>query len=62
MGAAFLCGQTGIEQATIQNSAAYLEGWLKTIKSDARLVVTAAAQAQKTADYIQGIKREEARA
>jgi len=60
MGAAFLCGQTGIEQTTIENSAAYLAGWLKTIKADARLVVTAAAQAQKAADYVLNVKHDEA--
>jgi len=54
MAAAFLCGATGIENATIDNSAAYLNGWLKKLKKDNKLVVQAAAQAQKAADYIQG--------
>ena len=54
MTSAFLCGHTGIEPATLENSAAYVAGWLKVIRQDARLVVTAAAQAQKAADYILG--------
>jgi antirestriction protein ArdC len=54
MTSAFLCGHTGIEPATIENAAAYVAGWLKVIRQDARLVVTAAAQAQKAADYILG--------
>ena len=29
MTAAFLCGETGIENQTIDNSAAYINGWLK---------------------------------
>jgi antirestriction protein ArdC len=29
MTAAMLCGVTGITQETIENSAAYLRGWLK---------------------------------
>ncbi|MBI9095257.1 MAG: DUF1738 domain-containing protein [Sphaerochaeta sp.] len=53
-GAAFLCGHARIEPATIENSAAYIQGWIKRIKSDPRLIVTAAAQGQKAADYILG--------
>ena len=52
MTAAFLCGHCGIENATIQNSAAYLQNWIKTLHGDKKLAVTAAAQAQKAADYI----------
>jgi antirestriction protein ArdC len=54
MTSAYLCGFTGIEPAMIENAAAYVAGWLKVIRQDARLVVTAAAQAQKAADYIVG--------
>jgi len=56
MAAAFLCGHTGIENATIQNSAAYLQSWIKTLRGDRKLAVIAAAQAQKAADYILGRK------
>ena len=52
MGAAFLCGETGILDAQIEQSAAYIAGWLKALKNDRKLVVTAAAQAQKAADFI----------
>ena len=52
MGAAFLCGFTGIENKTINNSAAYLRSWLEVLKEDARLVLVAAGQAQKAADLI----------
>jgi len=55
MGAAFLCGIAGIEERTIDNSAAYIKGWLGALKNDETMVVMAAAAAQKTADYIQGI-------
>jgi antirestriction protein ArdC len=56
MTAAMLCGVSGIENRTIDNSAAYVNGWLKKLKNDKRLVVLAAAQAQKAADCIQGVK------
>ncbi|MCA9178403.1 MAG: DUF1738 domain-containing protein [Planctomycetales bacterium] len=55
LGASFLCGHCRIEQATIENSAAYLQGWLKQLRGDARLIVTAAAAAQKASDFILGM-------
>jgi len=59
MGAAFLCGQCGIEQSTLENSAAYIGGWLKALKNDKTLLVHAAAQAQKAADYILNVSHQE---
>lgn len=52
MGAAFLCGHAGIVERTLENSAAYVKGWLGRLKDDPKLVVQAAAQAQKAADFI----------
>jgi len=49
---AFLCAVTGIGQQTIENSAAYLQGWLQALKNDKTLLIKAAGQAQKAADYI----------
>ena len=54
MGAAFLCGHAGIVERTLENSAAYVQGWLSRLKDDPKLVVQAAAQAQKAADFILG--------
>ena len=52
MGAAFLCTQTGIEHATIKNSAAYIQNWLEHLRNDKKLVLQAAQKAQKAVDYI----------
>src|ERR1019366_2262747 len=52
MGAAMLCGVAGIESQTLEHSAAYLQSWISRLKSDSRLIVSAASQAQKAADYI----------
>ena len=52
MGAAYLCGICGIENATIDNSAAYIQGWLKKLKSDKKFIVMASGLAQKAVDYI----------
>jgi len=59
MGAAYLCGITGIAHATIENSAAYIQGWRDSISKDSKLVVLAAAQAQKAVNYIMGRQEEE---
>ena len=53
-GAAYLCAEAGISNAVIDNQAAYLAGWLARLRSDKRLIVIAAAKAQKAADYILG--------
>jgi antirestriction protein ArdC len=52
MGAAYLCGLCGIENATIDNSAAYIQNWLGKLKNDNKLVMMAASQAQHAVDYI----------
>ena len=54
MGSAMLCGLAGIEQSTLANSAAYLKSWIARLKSDSKLVVSAASATQKAADYIRG--------
>ncbi|HBJ85568.1 MAG TPA: hypothetical protein DDZ88_17165 [Verrucomicrobiales bacterium] len=57
-GSAFLCAEAGVSMAVLDNQAAYIQGWLKALKNDSKLLVTAAAQAQKAADFIMGRKRE----
>jgi antirestriction protein ArdC len=54
MAAAFLCGASGIVPSVIDNQAAYLQGWLNVLKGDKRLVIAAAGQAQRAADWIMG--------
>jgi len=59
MGAAFLCGYCKIDNTTIDNSAAYLNSWLKTIKQTPKLLIEASGAAQKAVDYLLGVKKEE---
>jgi antirestriction protein ArdC len=54
MGSAFLCAEAEISAAVIENQAAYLFGWLSKLREDRKLLVYAAAQAQKAADFILG--------
>jgi antirestriction protein ArdC len=54
MAAAFLCGHVGIAPTVMVNQAAYIQGWLKQIKEDKKLIISAAAAGQKAADWIRG--------
>lgn len=52
LGAAYLCSTASILDARIDNSAAYIHGWLGKLKHDKRFIVQASGQAQKAVDYI----------
>lgn len=52
MGSAILCGIANISPSVIEHQAAYIKGWLKKLREDKKVVVNAAAQAHKAADYI----------
>ena len=52
MGASYMCGITSIEHQTLENSAAYIQNWRVKISEDKKLVVMAAAQAQKAVDWL----------
>ena len=60
MSAAFLNAHAGILEAELQNSAAYLQGWIDALKSnDAKgWIIRAASQAQKAANFILNITPE----
>ena len=51
--AAALLNTLGIEtDHSVQNSSAYICGWLKALQNDRRLIVQAAGQAEKAANFI----------
>lgn len=54
MAAAMVADAAGVP-LDVPNSAAYLAGWLSVLKSDKRLVVSAAGAAQKAANWILGV-------
>ena len=58
MASAFLSSHVGIQPAVIDNQAAYLAGWCKQLKEDKKLVISAAGQAQRAADWIRGERPE----
>jgi antirestriction protein ArdC len=57
LGAAMVGARAGIAPQTDQ-SAAYIAGWLKALKEDDKLLISAAGRAQRAADYIVGAARE----
>jgi antirestriction protein ArdC len=54
MGASYLNATAGILHGVIDNSAAYIATWLQKLRDDRKLVVSAAAAAQRATDYILG--------
>jgi len=53
MGANFLCFHTQItNEPLIQNSASYIANWIEALKGNPKLIIQAAAQAQKAFDFI----------
>lgn len=56
IGALFLNAHTGITQATINNSAAYIASWLKVLRGDKRFVVFASSRAQSAVDFILNVR------
>jgi antirestriction protein ArdC len=52
MGACYLMSFAGIPDYEIENSAAYINSWLKKLKDDIKFIFIASSQAQKAVDYI----------
>ena len=55
IGSASLMNLLGIETVrTFRNSAAYIQSWLKVLKSDNKFIVSASSKAEKAVNYIIG--------
>jgi len=58
--AAFLSNEAGIlDQVRFENSAAYVDSWISHLQKDPHLIVSAASQAQRSANFILGIEQKE---
>jgi len=60
LGAAFLCADLGITPEVRDDHAAYLSHWLDVLKQDKRAIFSAAAHAQRAADYLAGLQQPQA--
>lgn len=57
IGSACLVSFAGIEtEYTFNNSTAYIQSWLKALKNDKKLIVSASSRAEKAVNYILGIE------
>ncbi|MAH47524.1 hypothetical protein CMI37_17015 [Candidatus Pacearchaeota archaeon] len=54
MGACFFMADLGVEKH-IENSAAYIQSWLKKLKGERKFLMQAAQQAEKSCDYVRGV-------
>lgn len=53
IGSCFLNATAGLQtENSFRNSTAYLQGWLKALKDDPKMIVNASSQAEKAAEYI----------
>lgn len=59
LGAAFLCADLAITPEVRPDHAAYIASWLKALQDDKRLIFSAAAHAQRAADYLHGLQARE---
>jgi antirestriction protein ArdC len=52
LGSAYTMAGLELELTARRDHAAYIDSWLRVLKSDKRAVFTAASQAQKAADWL----------
>ena len=61
LGAAFLSNEAGtLTSLQFENSSAYLGSWIQKFQNDPRMIISAASQAQRSADFVLGIEHKEA--
>jgi len=56
LGAAFLCADLDLTPEPREDHAAYIASWVKVLKNDKRAIFTAAAHAQRAADFLHGLQ------
>ena len=57
LGASFLAAEFGFD--VVDNSAAYIQNWIKLLREDKKAIFTAASAAQKAVDFLRGKALEE---
>ena len=62
LGSAFLAADLEIELEPREDHSAYIESWLQVLGKDKRAIFTAAAHAQRAADFIHAKQRSDTRA
>jgi antirestriction protein ArdC len=62
LGAAFLCADIGITPEIREDHADYIGHWLQVLREDKRAIFSAAAHAQRAADFLNNLQPKEAAA
>ena len=57
LGSAFLCADLAITPEPRADHASYIAPWLTVLRNDKRAIFTAAAHAQRAADYLHGLQQ-----
>jgi len=53
LASAYLCAKTGIDN-TLENSASYIQNWLKVLRNDKTMLLKASGKAMASVEYIVG--------
>jgi antirestriction protein ArdC len=56
LGSAFLSSDLSLTPEVLPDHAAYVASWIKVLKEDKRAIFTAAAHAQRAADFLHGLQ------
>ena len=56
LGSAFLCADLNITPEVREDHAAYIASWITVLQNDKRAIFSAAAHAQRAADYLHGLQ------
>jgi antirestriction protein ArdC len=56
LGSAFLCADLDLTREIREDHAAYIASWLEVLKNDKRAIFSAAAHAQRAADFLGGLQ------
>lgn len=56
LGSAFLCAEMEITNAPKSDHASYIASWLDVLKNDKKAILTAASEATKICDFLQGFQ------
>lgn len=59
LGAAFLCADLHIVAEPRDDHSSYIDHWLRVMKGDNRAIFTAAAHAQRAADYLHSLQQDD---
>lgn len=56
LGAAFICADLDLVPEPREDHAAYMVNWIEVLNDDKRAIFAASSQAQRAADYLNGLQ------